>query len=362
MINKIKEILNNKDKTESEKILEIFLLISPDFQDDIKDTLLDMNLLDRYFQNYTLADNSISSYTSKYKQFLKYAQKQNIKYVKEVSKDISEEYIRKIYKEKHTADYDIMILRKMWSDLFPKSDNPWKHNLHIQPKPLDRIKSHRMLSKKELKKINNKVEEEINIRKEKPKKTHKVPVELYEELKDCLKFSMYYGMRISSFSNMKVSDFNCYKSKKYFIHVPQKTKRYKNIPLELPILDEIKEVLDRRYDKKNEYIFPLLHERYKKGTSNISHIFHVIKDKCKIKDTHRGIASFHSYRTTFITKMDEVNAPVSITDNITGHAPQNMHNLYSKPRVCIKKKWIMRAFGLKSKHNQGKYKKTGLTT
>ena len=89
-----------------------------------------------------------------------------------------------------------------------------------------------------------------------------------------------------------------------------------------------------------------------KGTSCISVLFRRLKEKCRIRDDGRGIVSLHSYRASFITRMDEVNAPVSITDNITGHAPQNMHNLYSKPKVSVKRRWIEKAMGMRKNRSK----------
>ena len=40
--------------------------------------------------------------------------------------------------------------------------------------------------------------------------------------------------------------------------------------------------------------------------------------------------------------MDEINAPIAVTDNITGHASRTMHNLYSRPSVAVKRKWLLK--------------------
>ena len=336
------------DRTESEKILAILQIVLRLQNDDLGDTRLDWDLFDRWIGRQNLAKNSILSYKGKFRQFLDYAQSRNISLVKNVTTDVSSDYIAKIYHEKHSAGYDVMILRKIWRDMFPKSENPWCVNVRIVPIPTKRNMSHRTMSRKEMKKVEERIDEEIRRRKEGLVKTHNhLGPDTYEELKDAIKFSKYYGMRISSFSNMKMSDFRKYKTRKMFLHIPEKTKNVKTRPLELPVVGEISEILDRRYRKNsNEYLFPLLHKRYTKGTSSISVLFRRIKTKERIMDNASGIASIHSYRTSFITRMDEVNAPASITDNITGHAPQNMHNMYSKPKVSVKRKWIEKALSV----------------
>ena len=65
-----------------------------------------------------------------------------------------------------------------------------------------------------------------------------------------MKFSKFYGMRISSFSNMKMADFRNYRNRKCFLHVPEKTKNVKTRPLELPVVEPIADILERRYSKK----------------------------------------------------------------------------------------------------------------
>ena len=345
------------DRTESEKILAILQIVLRLQNDDMGDTRLDWALFERWIGRQNLASNSVLSYRGKFRQFLNYAQSRNICLVKSVTTEVSGDYVAKIYHEKHSAGYDVIVLRKIWKDMFPRSTNPWCVNVHPVPIPTKGNMSHRTISGEEMKKVERRINEEIARRKEGLVKTHNhLGPDTYEELKDAIKFAKYYGMRISSFSNMKMTDFRRYKARKMFLHIPEKTKSVKTRPLELPVVGEISEILDRRYKKNsNEYLFPLLHRRYLKGTSSISVLFRRIKTKERIRDNASGIVSLHSYRASFITRMDEVNAPASITDNITGHAPQDMHNLYSKPRISVKRKWIEKSLGVsKRKRKQHK--------
>ena len=349
LLDRLSEILES-DNCEGDKLLMILKVVGENKDDDLKETKLDLALFERWIGRQNLASNSVLSYRGKFRQFLNYAQSRNICLVKNVTTEVSGDYVAKIYHEKHSAGYDVIVLRKIWKDMFPRSSNPWCVNVHPVPIPTKGNMSHRTISGEEMKKVERRINEEIARRKEGLVKTHNhLGPDTYEELKDAIKFAKYYGMRISSFSNMKMIDFRRYKTRKMFLHIPEKTKSVKTRPLELPVVGEISEILDRRYKKNsNEYLFPLLHKRYLKGTSSISVLFRRIKTKERIRDNASGIVSLHSYRASFITRMDEVNAPASITDNITGHAPQDMHNLYSKPRISVKRKWIEKALKVNS--------------
>ena len=121
-------------------------------------------------------------------------------------------------------------------------------------------------------------------------------------------------------------------------------------PLDLPLLSDIVEILKRRKPndimksyREGEHVFPLFHSRYSESPSSLSMIFRRFARKAKVKDSELGIASFHSFRTTFVSRMDDVSAPVYLTDSITGHKTKGMHAVYSKPSPHAKRKWILKA-------------------
>lgn len=247
----LSEIIGSDSQNDDQKLNRILEVLKGIHQDDIGDTLLDTSLFDRWIYRQNLSKNSIISYRGKFRLFSNWCSSRGISLVKDVTEGITAEYITKIYKEKHSADYDVMILRKVWKDMFPKSSNPWNVNLHIVPIPTKRNLTHRPMTNREMKKIDKRIDEEIEKRKNGEVKTRNhLDSGAYEELRDGIAFSKFYGMRISSFSNMKMEDFKNYRSRRCFLHVPEKTKNVKTRPLELPIIDPIREILDRRYSKK----------------------------------------------------------------------------------------------------------------
>ena len=246
----LSEILKS-DSDEDQKLSRILEILGGIHQDDIGDTKLDIDLFNRWIDRQNLSKNSILAYKGKFNLFLGYSHSRGVTFVRDVTECLTTEYITKIYKEKHSADYDVMILRKIWKDMFPKSPNPWNVSLHIVPIPTKKNLTHRTISKKEMKKIDDKLDIEIQKRKNNEIKTHNhLDSDVYEELRDAMKFSKFYGMRISSFSNMKMTDFRNYRNRKCFLHIPEKTKNVKTRPLELPIIEPIADVLERRYSKK----------------------------------------------------------------------------------------------------------------
>ena len=270
----------------------------------------------------TLAVKSLSLYKQEFKNFCTWANMKDILYVEQVTPEVTEQYIRYSYSIRRAAPFEIQTLRRMWGMIFPNRDNPWNIKLYNlvrinTPKPM----SHRPFTYREV----NRFFEVLS-----PRYTY------------AMMFAYWYGMRIGSICTLRWNDFKNWKRSKKFLHVPVKTMRFKPQYLELPVVPQIEMVLSC-LDKTTDYLFPSLREVYFRYSSTISHDIKQFIRKARIKDTPLGIASAHSFRTTFITSMDEAGAPVYITDSITGHAPQDMHGLYSKPSVHAKKKWILKA-------------------
>ena len=270
----------------------------------------------------TLAVKSLSLYRQEFKNFCAWANMNDILFVEQVTPEVTEKYIRYSYSIRRAAPFEIQTLKRIWGMVFPHKDNPWNIKLYNlirinTPKPM----SHRPFTYREVNR-------------------------LFETFKPMYRYAMlfayWYGMRIGSICTLNWRDFKNWKRTGKFLHVPIKTIRFKPNYLELPVVPQIESVLSR-LEKTTDYLFPQLRERYFKYSSIISHDIKTTITKCKIRDTQLGIASAHSFRTTFITMMDEAGAPVYITDSITGHAPQDMHGLYSKPSVRAKRKWILKA-------------------
>jgi site-specific recombinase XerD len=160
ILNVLSEILKS-DSEEDRKLSRILEILGGIHQDDIGDTKLDIDLFNKWINRQNLSKNSVLSYRGKFNLFLRYSNSRGVTFVRDVTENLTTEYMTKIYKEKHSADYDVMILRKIWKDMFPKSSNPWNVSLHIVPIPTKKNLAHRTISKKEMKKIDERLDVEI---------------------------------------------------------------------------------------------------------------------------------------------------------------------------------------------------------
>lgn len=270
-----------------------------------------------------LSPKSVIHYQQEFKNFCMWANMKDITHSSQVTTQVAEEFIRYSYSIRRSAPFEVATLRRIWGYTLPNLPNPWQQKLFNlirinTPHPVN----HRPFTNRECRKIFQQTTGEFN---------------------QALRFAYWYGMRIGSVCNLKWKDFRGWKRSYRFIHLPPKTARSKPMYLELPILPEIDELLRIRETNQHEFIFPEMHERYVKGLSSICHEFRAVVKNCNIKNSLLGVATIHSFRTTFITHMDEAGAPIYITDSITGHAPRDMHGLYSKPSALAKKRWILRA-------------------
>jgi len=163
---------------------------------------------------------------------------------------------------------------------------------------------------------------------------------------------------------LKWEDFN--PGKDFFLHIPPKTRGVKPWPLEIPIMPSTHRVLLRRFKglggRPTGFLFPHFHHAYIRNVNGLSALIKRLMVSAGVLDDHRGRATMHSFRACFITQMDEAGAPSGITDSLTGHAPQNMHDMYSHASVQSKRDWLTKAIpplaewqndGMTEKRNDG---------
>lgn len=315
-------------------------------------------LYDMYISRFpVLSENTKKHYKQEFANFLKWLSSNHpeVTHVHQFTKAMAEEFVRFDYATKQSARFEIATLKRIWKEVFRMDDkfNPWNHGLHLYTHRKEKCQSHRPFSQRELNKILESVTNKITSMKKDgyhSKIEKELPIEFWEELVDVMVFAYYYGMRMGSIAHLKWADFKNFNQKKYFLHVPPKTAARNPRPLELPYIPQIVDILNKRRPqdlmkayKSGASLFPLFAEKYNIAPSSLSSLFRRIVKKAKVKDTAMGIASFHSFRTSFVSSMDDVSAPIYITDSITGHKNKGMHSLYSKPSVRAKKKWILKA-------------------
>jgi len=328
-------------------------------------------LFDKFISYYeVLSENSKKCYRQQFTNLMKWLHEEgrDVNTVGEITKEIAEQYIRYSYARKKTAKFEIRTYRRIWSEMFPPNyENPWIHRLHLATFHPKKNMSHRPYKRKEIRQIltfldsiiesKKRVKDmesqgmRIGSRKRRSPFFATYSVGFVQDVRDAVVFAVTYGMRMGSCASLKWSDFKQFSHKSFFYHLPPKTARSKPIPLELPYLPQILEILNRRRPqningayRREEPLFKEFFETYGKGACVLSGIFGRVIDKLRIKDSGIGVAAFHSFRTTFVSFMDEVGAPKMITDSITGHSSKEMHSLYSKPSAIVKKRWIAKAY------------------
>ena len=309
-----------------------------------------------FTQRYEIAKTSFARYRQILRNFQNWT---DAEFADQVTRCVAEEYIRHIFSRKVSARQELNTLKRIWHTIWPESVNPWDNGLRLLPKQRTGVTRYRRLTLEEARAFHRQLARERDIRKLEDRngdsrrtpddadRRRTIDAELYDDLYDALFFAWNYGMRIGSLASLRWEDFKLEENREYFLHVPPKTKGMKPWPLELPFLPEISSILlarMKRYTQRPEgWLFPTLHETY---TYRMTRITAVVKRTMKaagVADDHRGRATMHSFRASFITRMDEAGCPSGVTDSVTGHAPQTMHDIYSHSSILAKRRWIIRA-------------------
>ena len=294
-----------------------------------------------FTQRYEVARKSLTCYRHQLDSFIKWT---DAAHADEVTRPMAEEYTKHIFSRKSTARQDIGTLKRIWHTVWPDCPNPWNTGLRLQPKARGGVFRYRRLTPEEATAFLSKIMRDITYRHT-PDRRRTIDRNLLEDLRDAVIFAWQYGMRIGSLSMLKWDDFN--PGKDFFLHIPPKTKGVKPWPLEIPIMPSTHRVLLRRFQglggKPGGFLFPHFHRAYHRNVNGLSALIKRLMISAGVVDDHRGRATMHSFRACFITQMDEAGTPSGITDSLTGHAPQNMHDMYSHASVQSKRDWLTKA-------------------
>ncbi|MCL2103912.1 MAG: tyrosine-type recombinase/integrase [Kiritimatiellaeota bacterium] len=294
-----------------------------------------------FTQRYEVAFKSLKCYRHQLDGFLKWTTATR---ADEVTREMAEDYTRHIFSRKSTAPQDIGTLKRIWHTVWPGRPNPWDTGLRLKPKERGGVFRYRRLSVEEAGAFFGKITRTLAERP-KPDRRQTIDRLLLQDLRDAVIFAWQYGMRIGSLAVLKWDDFH--PGKDFFLHIPPKTKGVKPWPLEIPIMPSTHNVLVRRFrglnGKPGGYLFPHFHRAYHRNVNGLTALVKRLMTGAGVMDDHRGRATMHSFRACFITQMDEAGAPSGITDSLTGHAPQNMHDMYSHASVPSKREWLTKA-------------------
>ena len=316
-----------------------------------------------FTSRYEAADASLGTYRQKYEVFLKWVAERNAREVagdsdgprrrlttmENVTREVAEEYARFVFKRKTTARKDIDNLRRIWSVLLPdQRRNPWNIGLHLRP-PLPRTPcNYRPLTLDEARRFVQRAREcalKCDAGDSSRDGRFTTGAGKFLDLADAAVFAWHYGMRMGSLVSLDWKDLATWQCG-FFLHVPPKTRYSKPWPLEIPVVGEVRRVLERRRPAAGQGagpLFPDLAAAHRRCAPNLTTSIKCVFTSAGIRNTYKGRCQMHSFRASFITQMDEAGAPTGITDAITGHAPRTVHDMYSHARADALRRWLDKA-------------------
>lgn len=340
-----------------------------------------------FTERYEAAAASLATYRQKYEVFLKWVRERNreaggegkvadtpIVAMEDVTREVAEDYARFVFSRKTTARKDIETLRRIWETMLPDQErNPWRIGLHLRPPTPKRPCNYRPLSLDEARRFveaARRAEAKCggvcggDARQDAvppPDGRYTTGAAKFADLADAAVFAWHYGMRMGSLVALDWRDLATWR-RGWFQHVPPKTRHTKPWPLVLPVVEEVRAVLEARAAmripaaepsrpakrhastaKAPAPLFPALAAEYRRSQPNLTVSVKSLFHEAGIADTIAGRAQMHSFRASLITQMDEAGAPSGITNAVTGHAPRTVHDMYSHPRPAALRRWLDRA-------------------
>ncbi len=273
----------------------------------------------RFATLYATGPHTLTAYRLHWRRFQSWATQNRHTTFADITPAVAQTYATHLTAQKTSAPRDIQTLRRIHRTLLPQAPNPFE-NLRLPPRPSPVNRKYRRLTHDEILRLDTSFA------------TH-AP---HPEYRLALHLAYTYGLRIGSVVTLTRADVNPRHHTIY--HIPPKTRHRKPHPLALPLTPPIRQLL--RHCPARGPLLPNLHALYQHSRSRLADTIHTLFTHARITSDPSGHASFHSLRATFITLMDEANAPFSVTDSITGHAPQSMHQRYSQPSLKIKLHWM----------------------
>lgn len=165
------------------------------------------------------------------------------------------------------------------------------------------------------------------------------------DLADMAAIGYMTGLRLSDIAELDSSEVAADRASLRI--TPNKTRRRKPRPLTIPLIHEAAEAVARRmaavcaFDSGKPaapygenaasgglYLFPeeMRHRPSRRMCAALA--------RCDLAKSGCARASFHSFRATFISMMDEAGVSPHITDAITGHGGGGMHARYTQPSAA----------------------------
>ena len=262
------------------------------------------------WKNYTMLkpDGSRASkkYFSPFREWLKVNHPECI-LVGQINKPVAVEFLYNNYGEKAPKTFNNVksALSTIWKTLQIKCDidNPWK----IIPNREPDSQRYRAFADGEI----------IKILKKSKGFWH-----------DAVLIALYTGLRRKDITFLQREQI-----KSDFIELyPSKTKRHARA-VYIPIHKELKKLL-KKYESQSDYLFPDMVRQYDTGVYNEA--FGKILSAADIHDNKNGKASFHSLRSTFVTRCEENGIDIKVIQGIVGHNSPSMTRHYSEDKISAR--------------------------
>jgi integrase len=267
-------------------------------------------------------DATLGTYRQQWEAFRAWAP-QAVRTMGDVTAAMAERYCREMERRltANTTMKHLTVLRRCWAVLAPELQNPWAG---VSPARVDARENYRALS----------VDEARAVWRAAPD----------GDWRDLIMLGYYTALRRKDAILLRAGCVDL-ASDMLVVDAPHKTRRAKSARLRIPMLPELRRMLEARAAGRDAaaWLFPdavLQFEREPAGASRaLSRAFAA----AGVLAGADGRASFHSLRATFVTLMDLAGAPHRVTDKVTNHAPASMHDRYSQPDAAAARGYMLRA-------------------
>ncbi|MBR4757708.1 MAG: site-specific integrase [Bacteroidaceae bacterium] len=360
--------LETEDRYEAASIAKgIYLALSKNVKDNTSPRIEDV--WDRYeMAEQNISEASMDDYKQIFRRFVKWTRNKAptgfrgcIKYAEDVTTELCRDYAREVCASKTTGMRDISILREIWNLVFPMEDeNPWNVGIKPKVKPRTAISHSRMISLDEARRLREAIlrEAEEWSGKDEEKRSKVLTPDFLADFYDAVAFAWWYGMRVGSLASLNWKDFKY--GDEWFLHIPPKTEKSScNRPLQLPIVPEIDEIINRRRaESTSEWLFPTLHAQYNKrgmvkerehgyeikrsanrtGQAEMARDLKKLFQKAGINDDFNGRASMHGFRKATTNMLEANGESIYLIRSILGWKMDSAEDHYINGQTVERKR------------------------
>jgi integrase len=278
------------------------------------------DLEDKYLSNIVCSDITSSTkriYGTYIRSFLNFLKDSNykIKEMKQVTKKIVEEYCQYLVDTCSSENYNnkIHTLRKIFNTL--KEEGRYIENPFDDVKfRKQSLKCRRAFTTEELYKILNHIKDD-------------------KQMLCLFSLGLYTGLRIGDCACLKWENVDLFK--KIISIVPNKTKRFNQSAIIIPIHDSLYNILCsfKNLNIDDVYVIPKIKDYYEGGllTAKIKKIFEKLGINMQTTDENgkvKRVVSFHSLRHTFVSMNINNGLSPLLVQKIVGHSSIDMTNHY----------------------------------